>query len=386
MRFRTRLPGSQHPWMTVNAPLLPSMAELTPLIEEVLESAWVTNQGEKAQTLERTLADFLQVPEALLVTNATIGLHLALRSLLPEGGEVIVPGYSFPATWAMLLDDPRYRARFVDIGPDCCLDVAAVEAAIGPQTTAILGVHAYGLPCQHAALQALAQQRGLAVFYDAAHAFGVLQGGQSLASWGDLSVFSFHATKVFNTLEGGAITGKSDILKTVKLRRNFGIVAEDIFLHGSNGKVDEFRAAVGLINLRHFEEALLRRRQVIEFYVDFFEQRAYPHVRTLASFIRQPDLSWNYGYFPVFIKKHGNISRDSVQDVLHSKNILTRKYFYPTIPNSPLYQGLYTPGSLPNTLAASLEVLCLPVHHRLVDEDLAEVVAAFELAMVPSAP
>lgn len=169
------------------------------------------------------------------------------------------------------------------------------------------------------------------------------------------------------------------------MRRNFGIVAEDIFLHGSNGKVDEFRAAVGLINLRHFEEALLRRRQVIEFYVDFFEQRAYPHVRTLASFIRQPDLAWNYGYFPVFIKKHGNISRDSVQDVLHSKNILTRKYFYPTIPNSPLYQGLYTPGSLPNTLAASLEVLCLPVHHRLVDEDLAEVVAAFELAMVSSA-
>ena len=247
----TRLPNeSDGPaWLTVTTPLLPSFDDFAPMAREIFESRWVTNQGRHARELEAQLAAYLHADDLALITNATVALEMAFLESI-EDGEVIKPAFSFPATWNQFFENHRLKTVIVDIGADFCLDPDAVEAAITPRTTAIIGVHTYGFPCDHDRLRAICDRHGLRLIYDAAHAFGVQWAGQPCAQRGDLNIYSFHATKVYNTLEGGAITGDAALVGRLKRRRNFGLSREEQFSFGTNGKMDELRAAVGLLNLR----------------------------------------------------------------------------------------------------------------------------------------
>ncbi|MEC7946785.1 MAG: DegT/DnrJ/EryC1/StrS family aminotransferase, partial [Myxococcota bacterium] len=203
----TKLPGDPEgpAWLPVTSPLVPSWDDLAPRLQAILERRWLTNQGEAARDLEEELRGALGAPHAHLVTNGTLALEVLIRAAIPSG-EVLVPAFSFPATWNMLLDDPRYRVRFVDVGEDGNLDPDAAAAAIGPETRAILGVHAYGRPCHPERLATIAREHDLTLLFDAAHAFGVFWDGAPVGSLGHGSAWSFHATKVFNTLEGGAVS------------------------------------------------------------------------------------------------------------------------------------------------------------------------------------
>lgn len=370
---RTRLPGDPlgREWITVTSPLLPDFDALVKGLADIYERRWLTNQGHYVRTLEGRLAGVLEVPFAQLVTNATIGLELAVKAALPEGGEVITTGYSFPATWHVLLENPRTTARFVDVRDDYTIDPDAVEAAITPQTRGILAVHAYGFPCQTARLAEIASRHGLKLIYDAAHVFGCRQGGQSMASFGDVSVFSFHATKVFSTLEGGALCSRDpETAKRIVMLRNFGIVDEDtISLIGVNGKMDEFRALFGLLSLDIYEAARLARAAVSAHYLGRLAHEAPDGLVGPAALFATPDYHANHSYFPVRILPSSGTTRDAVVARLRESGVHARKYFHPTVPTAPIYQSLLPPEGLPHTAALSRSVLCLPIHHNMEAED-----------------
>lgn len=376
----TRIPGdpSGREWLTVSSPLLPDLAAFQAGIAEVFASRWLTNQGPRARALEAALAARLGVPRALLFTNGTLAIEVMLRAAV-DGGEVIVPAYSFPATWNLLCDDPRYTPVFVDVGPDFQLNPTAVAAAITPRTTAIVGVHAYGLPADHAALSALASRHGLRLLYDAAHAFGVTVGGVPLTTWGWASALSFHATKVFNTLEGGAIVSPdAAALDACASRRSFGFVrGEEQENFGTNGKMDELRALFGLLNLDAVDAAITTRAGIAAAYDARLSALAIDDLVLPGPLFAQPGLAPNFSYYPLRVQaRPGGPGRDGVEAALKAVGILPRRYFASTAIRSAIYQGHLRLDALPWTARFGDEILCLPIHHRMTDGDVDAVVHA----------
>lgn len=362
--------------ITVTSPLLPDLNEFNALLKEIWESKWITNNGSFHRQLEKELATYLKVPYISLFTNGTLPLITALQALRITG-EVITTPYSFVATTHSLWWN-GIKPVFVDVDPsNCGIDPTKIEAAITPKTTAIMPVHCYGKPCDTKAIQEIADKYGLKVIYDAAHAFGVEVNGESVLNAGDMSTLSFHATKVYNTIEGGAMVMKDEqTKKRIDYLKNFGFAGETtVVAPGINSKMDEVRAAYGLLNLKQVDAAIEARRKVANAY-----REALKDVEGINYFDDMPGVRHNYSYFPIFIdvEKFGK-TRDELYFEMRDKNILGRRYFYPLISEFSTYRGLpsATKENLPEAYKLADTVLCLPMHHEL-SEDLERVLDLFK--------
>lgn len=355
--------------ITVTSPLLPDKEEFVRLLSEIWESKWITNNGQFHRQLEKELAEYLKVPYISLFTNGTLPLITALQALRITG-EVITTPYSFVATTHSLWWN-GIKPVFVDIDPATCnLDPSKIEAAITPRTTAIMPVHCYGKPCDTKAIQEIADKYGLKVIYDAAHAFGVEVDGESLLNAGDMSTLSFHATKVYNTIEGGALVMHDEqTKKRIDYLKNFGFANETtVVAPGINSKMDEVRAAYGILNLRQVDAAIEARQHVAQRY-----RQTLRNIDGLTFFDDMPGVRHNYSYFPVFIdaEKFG-MTRDELYFKMKDANVLGRRYFYPLISDFSTYRGLpsSTPQNLPVATRIANQVICLPMHHELTEEDI----------------
>ena len=355
--------------ITVTSPLLPNLDEFDEMLKEIWASKWITNNGQFHKQLEKALAEYLKVPHISLFTNGTLPLLTALQALRITG-EVITTPYSFVATTHSIWWNGCHPV-FVDIEEETCgIDPNRIEAAITPKTTAIMPVHCYGKPVKVKQIQEIADKYGLKVIYDAAHAFGVEVNGESILKEGDMSTLSFHATKVYNTLEGGAlIMHDEQTKKRIDYLKNFGFAGEtEVVAPGINSKVDEVRAAYGLLNLKQVDEAIEKRHQVAVKY-----REALRNVQGIRFFDDMPNVRHNYSYFPVFVnaEEYGT-TRDELYFKMKEANVLGRRYFYPLISNFSTYRGLpsATPENLPVATKLANEVICLPMHHELSVEDI----------------
>ena len=371
--------------ITVTSPLLPNLDDFTAELKKIWDSKWITNNVSFHKELEKALAEYLKVPYVSLFTNGTLPLMTALQALRITG-EVITTPYSFVATTHSIWWN-GCKPVFVDIDPATGdMDPNKIEAAITPRTTAIMPVHVYGKPCDTKAIQDIADKYGLKVIYDAAHAFGVevpaeeygleAYDGKGLAgilNAGDMSTLSFHATKVYNTIEGGAlITHDEKTKKRIDYLKNFGIADEvTVVGPGINSKMDEMRSAYGLLNLKQVDAAIEARHQVAIKY-----REALRPVEGITFFDDMPGVKHNYSYFPIFIdaEKYG-MTRDDLYFKMKSANVLGRRYFYPLISDFSTYRGLDSaaPENLPNAHKMADSVICLPMHHALSDEDIQRV-------------
>ena len=357
----------------VTQSFLPPLEEFLPYLQDIWQSRQLTNGGPQHQAFEAALAEHLGVKHISLFTNCTIGLVTALQALRISG-EVITTPYSFVATAHSLLWN-GIKPVFVDIDPVTFnLDPARIEAAITPQTAAIMPVHCYGNPADIDAIQRIADVHGLKVIYDAAHAFGVMRRGESVLNAGDLSVLSFHATKVFNTFEGGAIISPDAKTKRrIDFLKNFGFADEvTVVAPGINGKMSELNAAVGLMQLKHIDAVLQRRGAIDRQYRARLKGLA--GIECLAI---PEDVEWNYAYFPVRVQAAYPCSRDALYARLRRANIHGRRYFYPLISDMPMYRALPSaePVNLPVAQQAAQEILCLPIFPEMTSDDVERVVA-----------
>lgn len=359
--------------ITVTSPLLPSLDEFTESLKEIWESKWITNNGQFHQKLEAALAEYLKVPYVSLFTNGTLPLLTALQALRITG-EVITTPYSFVATTHALWWN-GIKPVFVDIDPATGnIDPQKIEAAITPRTTAILPVHVYGKPCDTEAIQAIADKYGLKVIYDAAHAFGVEVNGESLLNAGDMSTLSFHATKVFNTIEGGAMVMHDEKTKQrIDYLKNFGFANEiEVVGPGINSKMDEIRSAYGLLNLKQVDAAIAARQKVAVAY-----RKALRNVDGISFWDDMPGVRHNYSYFPIFVdaEKYG-MTRDELYMKMKDQGVWSRRYFYPLISEFSTYRGLESsrPENLPNAHMMADTVICLPMHHALREEEINRII------------
>lgn len=359
--------------ITVTSPLLPSLDDFNSLLKEIWDSKWITNNGAFHRQLEKELAAYLNVPYLSLFTNGTLPLITALQALRITG-EVITTPYSFVATTHSLWWN-GIKPVFVDIDPSTGnIDPDRIEAAITPKTTAIMPVHVYGKPCDTKRIQEIADKYGLKVIYDAAHAFGVEVNGESILNAGDMSTLSFHATKVYNTIEGGALVMKDEeTKKRIDYLKNFGFADEvTVVAPGINSKMDEMRSAYGLINLRQVDAAIEARRQVAVRY-----REALRNVDGITFFDDMPGVRHNYSYFPIFVdaERYG-MTRDELYFKMKERNVLGRRYFYPLISTFTTYRGL--PSAVPENLSQAHKmadsVICLPMHHALSDDDVQRII------------
>lgn len=355
--------------ITVTSPLLPDLDEFYGLLKEIWNSKWVTNNGAFHKQLEKELAAYLGVPYVSLFTNGTLPLLTALQALRVTG-EVITTPYSFVATTHCIWWS-GCKPVFVDIDPATGnLDPDKIEVAITPKTTAIMPVHVYGKPCDVQRIREIADKYGLKVIYDAAHAFGVKVDGESILNAGDMSTLSFHATKVYNTLEGGAMVMHDEVTKKrVDYLKNFGFAGEtEVIAPGINSKVDEVRAAYGILNLRQVDAAIEARHQVAIKY-----REALRGVEGISFMEDMPGVKHNYSYFPIFIdaEKYG-MTRDELYFKMKEANVLGRRYFYPLISEFSTYRGLPSAAkeNLPSAHKMADSVICLPMHHALREEDV----------------
>lgn len=355
--------------ITVTSPLLPDLEEFNAFLKEIWDSKWITNNGSFHKQLEKELAEYLKVPYISLFTNGTLPLLTALQALRITG-EVITTPYSFVATTHSIWWN-GCKPVFVDIDPATGnIDPDKIEAAITPRTTAIMPVHVYGKPCDTKRIQEIADKYGLKVIYDAAHAFGVEVNGESILNAGDMSTLSFHATKVYNTLEGGALVmHDAETKKRIDYLKNFGFAGEtEVVAPGINSKVDEVRAAYGILNLRQVDAAIEARHQVAVKY-----REALRPVEGITFMDDMPGVKHNYSYFPIFIdaEKYG-MTRDELYERMRSQNVLGRRYFYPLISTFSTYRGLESaaPKNLPNAHKMADSVICLPMHHELSAEEV----------------
>lgn len=360
--------------ITVTAPLLPDLEDFNVLLKEIWDSKWITNNGSFHKRLESALCEYLKVPYISLFTNGTLPLLTALQALRVTG-EVITTPYSFVATTHSIWWN-GCKPVFVDIDPATGnIDPDKIEAAITPRTTAIMPVHVYGKPCDTKRIQKIADKYGLKVIYDAAHAFGVEVDGKSILNEGDMSTLSFHATKVYNTLEGGALVmHDADMKKRIDQLKNFGFTGEiTVEAPGINSKVDEVRAAYGLLNLGLVDSAIEARHQAAIRY-----REGLRNIDGLTYMEDMPGVKHNYSYFPIFIdaEKFG-MTRDELYFKMKEHNILGRRYFYPLISEFETYKGLPSSGrdNLPKAHQVADSVICLPMHHELSDDDLNRVIS-----------
>lgn len=360
--------------ITVTSPLLPDLDELNSMLQEIWDSKWITNNGSFHKKLEAALCEYLKVPYISLFTNGTLPLLTALQALHITG-EVITTPYSFVATTHSIWWN-GCKPVFVDIDPATGnIDPDKIEAAITPQTGAIVPVHVYGQPCDTKRIQEIADKYGLRVIYDAAHAFGVQVNGESVLNAGDLSTLSFHATKVFNTIEGGAmVMHDAETKKQIDYLKNFGFAGETTVVGpGINSKMDEMRSAYGLLNLRQVDAAIEARHQVAIRYRD-----ALRDVPGITFFDDILGVRHNYAYFPIFVdaEKYG-MTRDELYFKMKEKGVLGRRYFYPLISSFSTYSGLpsATPENLPQAHMMADRVICLPMHHGLSAADIERILA-----------
>jgi dTDP-4-amino-4,6-dideoxy-D-glucose transaminase len=357
----------------VTQPYLPPLEEFIPYLEQIWENKWLTNNGPFHQQFEQALCDHLGVEHLALFTNGTIALVTALQALRITG-EVITTPYSFVATAHSLVWN-NIKPVFVDIAPATCnLDPEKIEAAITPQTTAILPVHCYGNPCAVERIQQIADIYGLKVIYDAAHAFGVKYEGKSLFRHGDLTVLSFHATKVFNTFEGGAIVCPDAKTKQrIDYLKNFGFADEvTVMATGINGKMSEVNAAFGLLQLKHIDAAIARRKAI-----DGQYRQALDDVNGISLLSLPMETAGNYAYFPILVEPEFPLGRDDLYQKMREADIFPRRYFYPLISDMPMYRGLPSAAAANLTEAQRIagRILCLPIYPNLTDEDVRRTVA-----------
>ncbi|MCP9758451.1 DegT/DnrJ/EryC1/StrS family aminotransferase [Aquitalea sp. S1-19] len=355
----------------VTQPSLPPLEEFLPYLEQIWENKILTNGGPFHQQLEKALCDYLGVPYISLFTNGTLALVTALQALRITG-EVITTPYSFVATAHSLLWN-GIKPVFVDIDPITLnIDPAKIEAAITPHTTAIMPVHCYGRPCDVDAIQKIADHYNLKVIYDAAHAFGVKNGEESILNFGDLSVLSFHATKVFNTFEGGAIVCQDAKTKQrIDHLKNFGFVDEvTVVAPGINGKMSELNAAFGLLQLKHIDAALARRKEI-----DLTYRELLSDVKGITPLNGGTENSTNHSYFPILVQRDYPLSRDELYEKLKVNNIYARRYFYPLISDFPMYRGMQSAQhvNLPVATKAATRVLCLPIYPTISYTDLKKI-------------
>lgn len=355
--------------LTVTSPLLPDLGDFSSMLQNIWNNKWITNNGQYHQQLEDALCKYLKVSFISLFTNGTLPLLTALQALRISG-EVITTPYSFVATTHSIWWN-GLKPVFVDIDPsNCGIDPNRIEAAITPRTTAIMPVHCYGKPCDIVSIQQIADKYGLKVIYDAAHAFGVEVNGKSILEYGDISTLSFHATKVFNTIEGGAMVVHDEATKQrIDYLKNFGFESEtEVIAPGINGKLDELRSVFGLLNLQQIDAAIEARHQVAIQYREAL--RGVPGIR---FFDDMPGVRHNYSYFPIFVNaEEYGITRDELYFKMREQGILGRRYFYPLISTFSSYRGLPSAASenLPNATRIANEVICLPMHHSLSAEDV----------------
>ena len=360
--------------ITVTSPLLPSLDDFMPYLQDIWNRKWLTNNGQYHQELEKALCEYLKVPYISLFTNGTLPLITALQALRITG-EVITTPYSFVATTHSLWWN-GIKPVFVDIDPVTGnLDPDKIEAAITPRTAAIMPVHVYGQPCDTKRIQEIADKYGLKVIYDAAHAFGVEVNGESILNAGDMSTLSFHATKVYNTIEGGALVMHDEATKKrIDYLKNFGFANETtVVAPGINSKMDEVRSAYGLLNLKQVDAAIEARHKVADKYREAL--RNVPGIRVMED---MPGVRHNYSYFPIFIdaERYG-MTRDELYFKMKENNVLGRRYFYPLISEFSTYRGLESarPENLPVATHIANTVICLPMYHSLTDDDVKRIIA-----------
>ncbi len=354
--------------ITVTQPFLPPLEELIPYLEQIWKSKWLTNAGPFHQQFEKALAEYLGLDHLALFANGTLALVTALQTLRITG-EVITTPYSFVATAHSLLWND-IKPVFVDIDPvNFNLDPKKIEEAITPQTTAIMPVHVYGRACDVEAIQNIADIYGLKLIYDAAHAFGVTRQGESLLKHGDLSVLSFHATKVFSTFEGGAIVCRDiKTKKRIDYLKNFGFANEvTVVAPGINGKMNEFQAALGLLQLKHVGKAIARRREI-----DAYYRKKLKDVQGIRLLPSSDDFGYNYPYFPVLVEPNYPLSRDALYQKLKDNGIYARRYFYPLVSEFPMYRGLSSAKAenLPVAKSISRRIICLPIYPDLHNDQI----------------
>jgi len=357
----------------VTQPDLPPLEEFIPYLEKIWDNKILTNGGPFHQQLENALCEYLGVKHISLFTNGTLALVTALQALNVTG-EVITTPYSFVATAHSLLWN-GIKPIFVDIDPNTFnIDVEKIETAITPQTTAILPVHCYAYPCDVGRIQKVADAHGLKVIYDAAHAFGVQDKGGSVLRYGDLSILSFHATKVFNTFEGGAIVcPDADTKQRIDYLKNFGIADETtVIAPGINGKMNEIQAAMGLLQLKHVDEAIERRQEI-----DLLYRQQLEGIKGLLIPSAPATVRHNYSYFPVLVDSDYPLSRDALYDKLKNQGIFSRRYFYPLITDYPMYResSSTNSGCLTQATEISQKVLCLPIYPDLTHDEQQRIVA-----------
>ncbi len=357
----------------VTQPVLPPLEEFIPYLQQIWDNNILTNGGPFHQQLEKALCDYLGVKHISLFTNGTLALVTALQALRITG-EVITTPYSFVATAHSLLWN-GIKPVFVDIDPITLnLDPEKIEAAITPQTTAIMPVHCYGHPCDVERIQKIADNYGLKVIYDAAHAFGVTNDQGSILNYGDLSVLSFHATKVFNTFEGGAIICPDAKTKQrIDHLKNFGFVDEvTVVAPGINGKMSELNAAFGLLQLKGIDEALEKRKAI-----DALYRQKLVHTKGIHCLNDAGEKIANYSYFPILVQSDYLLSRDDLYQKLKDNGVYARRYFYPLISDFPMYRGLTSAAhaNLPVAGKAATEVICLPIYPTLSQNDQEKIIA-----------
>ena len=363
--------------ITVTKPYTPPLEEFIPYLERIWKNGQLTNNGPFHQELEHALCEFLDVPYISLFTNATLGLLTAMQALDIHHGEVITTPYSFVATTHTITWNGN-KPVFVDVDPTTGnINPTLVEAAITPQTKAILPVHVYGTPCDVSAMDEISKKYNIPVIYDAAHCFGVQHKHQSILNFGDLSVVSFHATKVFNTFEGGAVICKDESMKQrIDDLKNFGFRNETtVIASGINSKMSEIQAAFGLLQLKSIEHILARRRHIASFY-----RVSLANIKGLTCHPKSESSTENGSYFPVYITDDFGCSRDKFYEKLQHEGVYGRRYFYPLISNFDLYKTIptATATNLPEANRIANEVLCLPIYPDLSDDQLNHIVTTIK--------
>jgi dTDP-4-amino-4,6-dideoxygalactose transaminase len=355
----------------VTRPSLPPLAELVPMLEKIWETRVLSNQGPFHQRFETALGEFLDVDHVSLVANGMLALETAIEAA-ELSGEVVTTPYSFVAT-IHAVQRANLQPVFVDIRPgDLNIDVGMVEAALTERTSAIVAVHCYGNPCDVDALQALATCHGLKLIYDAAHAFGVRLNGQCLLRHGDFSTLSFHATKVFNTFEGGAVIASTDSAKaSIDSLRNFGIASETSIPNvGGNAKMSEFNAALGLLQLQRFEAARAARKHIDAAYREALQGLSGIELLQIPQGVEP-----NFSYFPILVGEDYPLSRDGLYEALKAQGIFARRYFHPLLSGLAMYRDVPSadPAKLLVATRAAAQILCLPIYEGLDEADQARV-------------
>ncbi|WP_073399614.1 DegT/DnrJ/EryC1/StrS family aminotransferase [Bacteroides luti] len=358
--------------ITVTSPLIPPLEEFVTSLEDIWNRKWLTNNGVYHQQLEKALCEYLGVDYISLFSNGTLALITALQTLRITG-EVIVTPFSFVATTNAIWWN-GIKPVFVDVDPlTLNLDPDKIEAAITPNTTAIVPVHVYGNPANIKRIEEIADIYGLKVINDAAHAFGVEQDGHSVLNYGDLSILSFHATKTYSTIEGGAIICHDEKMKKrIDYLKNFGFANETtVVAPGINAKMDEVRAAYGLLGLKYVDQAIENRHKVAIRYREVLKD-----IPGISFMNDMQGVKHNYSYFPIFVDEEiYGMSRDALYQKMKDDNVLGRRYFYPLISTFPTYKGLESakPSNLPVATKAANTVICLPMHHELSEDDVERV-------------